>query len=1049
MPPEHPSAAAPDLIASGEKAKARDILTAIRTLKAIEEDQRRATREERQTLARFGGFAAVARVLFPNDVLLKKQPDHPFAGYPDARWQSLGEELKTLLTPEEYASAKRTTFNAFYTSSTVIRAMYQGLERLGLPANALVLEPGCGPGRFLYLAPEGMRFVGVELDRISGRIARTLHPGQDIRIENFQDSRLPAIDACIGNVPFANIPLDHHGHKFSLHDYFFAKSVDALKPGGVLALVTSHYTLDKTNAAIREYLAERADFLGAVRLPSDAFQREGTPVVTDIVFLRKRALDEPPRHIDPDWLQIAPLPIEGAEVAVNRYFLNHPEMVLGNWSRENTMYGTEGFSVTSNGDLAGQLQAAIGRLPQGVASLTLSPPTKTAPAFTPPPPLPHLTEGRFFIGDDRTIRQIVDGQAVPVVYGGKKLDTFSTLTGKRMAALIRMLEQTLRVLQSQNEGWPEAEREAARSELRGMHDRFTFAYGPINKTTFSMAKDGSAIRRMPNIVKFRDAPYAMLVLALEDYDEATGTAKKAAIMQKDVVGKQAPITHVHNAEEGLLVSLDRKGAVDLPFIRQLYGKPAETIIEELGDLIYHDPETKEWHTADEYLSGNVRLKLKQAEAAGPEYARNAEALRAVQPEDVLPGDIDAHLGAPWIPESDVQAFAADLFGVAADAVTVSHLKKDAIWSLDAGYAAQQSVAAKADYGTSRINGTTLLEQALNLKTPTIYDPDPADPDKRVINQDETLAAREKQRAIKERFKSWIFSDPDRADRLVRLYNDTYNNLRPRRFDGSHLAFPGMNRTIVLDPHQVDAVWRIMSGGNTLLAHCVGAGKTYEMAAAAMKLRQCGLANKPLIAVPNHLLEQFAREFQQLYPNAKLLVAPKEDFSKERRKHLTAKIASGDWDAIIVTHSSEERIGMSRKYQEEFLREQIKEYEDLILEHAADKGGNRNIIKNLEKQKAAREEKLKDLMAEDKKDDGLTFDELGIDHLFIDEFHLFKNLETPTKMERVAGIQTGGSERAFDLYMKCRYLDRLHPGHGITGATGTPISNTLVEIYTLQ
>src|SRR6185437_9313933 len=312
-----------------------------------------------------------------------------------------------------------------------------------------------------------------------------------------------------------------------------------------------------------------------------------------------------------------------------------------------------------------------------------------------------------------------------------------------------------------------------------------------------------------------------------------------------------------------------------------------------------------------------------------------------------------------------------------------------------------------------------------------------------------LAAREKQRAIKERFKSWIFSDPDRADRLVRLYNDTYNNLRPRRFDGSHLAFPGMNRTIVLDPHQVDAVWRIMSGGNTLLAHCVGAGKTYEMEAAAMKLRQCGLANKPLIAVPNHLLEQFARDFQQLYPNAKLLVAPKEDFSKERRKHLTAKIASGDWDAIIVTHSSEERIGMSRKYQEEFLREQIKEYEDLILEHAADKGGNRNIIKNLEKQKAAREEKLKDLMAEDKKDDGLTFDELGIDHLFIDEFHLFKNLETPTKMERVAGIQTGGSERAFDLYMKCRYLDRLHPGHGITGATGTPISNTLVEIYTLQ
>ncbi|HEY1067446.1 MAG TPA: DEAD/DEAH box helicase family protein, partial [Pirellulales bacterium] len=582
------------------------------------------------------------------------------------------------------------------------------------------------------------------------------------------------------------------------------------------------------------------------------------------------------------------------------------------------------------------------------------------------------------------------------------------------------------------------------------YGRFVAAYGPINKTTFSETKDGTTIRRTPNLVKFKEDPDAMLVMSLENYDEVTGQATKAAIMSRDVVGKTPPVTRVRSAEEGLLASLDQRGVVDLAYIAQLYGQPEGRVVDELGDLIFQDPETGGWETADAYLSGNVREKLASAERAGSGYARNVAALQAVQPEDVLPGDIEANLGAPWIPESDVQAFAAELFKVEPSVVPVAHLKKDAVWSLEAGYAAKMSVAATSEFGTDRIDGTTLLELALNMKSPTIYDTiDRGDGEERVVNHEATTAAREKQKLIKERFRSWVFSEPERMERLVRIYNDAYNNLRLRQFDGSHLDFPGMNQALSLRPHQKDAVWRGMSSGNTLLAHVVGAGKTFTMAAAGMKMKQAGLIQKPMYVVPNHLLEQFAREFVQLYPNAKLLVASKEDLSKERRKMLTAKIASSDWDGVVVTHSSFERIGMSKEYRERFLREQIGEYDQLLVEHHAARGSNRNLIKTIEKQKAAREAKLKDLLAEDKKDDGLVFDELGVDQLFIDEAHFFKNLETPTKMDRVAGIQTGGSERAFDVYMKARYLDEQHAGHGVVFATGTPISNTMVEMYTMQ
>jgi N12 class adenine-specific DNA methylase len=1032
----------PVLIASGAKGKAHDILAAVRVLKQIEEDECAATREERLALARFGGFGAVALSIFPDPVNGR---------YKDPTWQALGDELKALLSPAEYDSAKRTTFNAFYTSPVVIAAMYEAIRRLGVPSDSTVLEPGCGTGNFLSHAPKGMHFIGIELDSISGRIARALHPGQDIRIENFRDTRLGEgkIDAVIGNVPFADLKLDYRGQRLSLHDYFFAKSIDALRPEGVLALITSHFTLDKQNAAIREYLASKADFVGAIRLPSDAFKREGTSVVTDIVCLRKRAVNEPPRHVDPDWLRVAPLSIEGVEVSINRYFLNHPEMVLGAFTRKDTLYG-EGYSVQANGTLEEQLKSAIQLLPEHTpfrATRVLEPRTEVVPL---PPVERHVSEGSFFVADNQAICQSLGGEAIPVVYGGTALKAHGTLTARRLAALIGLRDLARRVLRSQNDGWPETHRAEARRELNRAYDRFDGLYGPINKTTFGETADGNVIRRMPNLVKFREDPDAMLVMSLEDYDETTGKATKAAIMKKDVVGKTPPITHVKNAEEGLLVSLNQRGVVDLTFIAALYGKPEEQVVSELGDLIFHDPESKTWQTADAYLSGNVRVKLVVAERAGQSYARNADALGAVQPEDVLPGDIDAGLGAPWIPERDLQEFAADLFRVETTSVPIAHLKTDAVWSLDADYATKASVAATSEYGTVRANGTWLLDLALNMKTPVIYDTiHHGDREERVVNQEATLAAREKQKLIKERFRSWIFTDPDRTERLVRIYNDTYNNLRPRLFDGSHLDFPGMNRTISLRPHQADAVWRGMSSGNTLLAHAVGAGKTFTMAATGMKMKEAGLIKKPMYVVPNHLLEQFAREFMQLYPNAKLLVAGKEDLTRERRKFLTAKIASGEWDGILVTHSSFERIGMSRDYQEKFLLEQIAEYDKLLCEHAGAKGANRNLIKTIEKQKAARTERLKDLLAQDKKDDGLVFDELGADHVFIDEAHYFKNLETPTKMERVAGIQTGGSERAFDVYMKARYLHEQHPGHGVTFATGTPISNTMVEMYTMQ
>jgi N12 class adenine-specific DNA methylase len=1041
----HQKVAAPLVeIAAGERAKARDIVAAVRTLRCIEREGRSPLPEQHEQLARFSGFGPVALSIFP----------HPLTGqYKDEAWQKIGEELKGLLTTTEYESAKRTTFNAFYTSPAVIAAIHDAIARLGVPAEALVLEPGCGIGNFLSYAPKSMRFIGVELDSISGRIARQLHPGHDIRIENFRDTVLPdgSLDAVVGNVPFADLKLDYGGQKLALHDFFLAKSIDALRPGGVLALVTSHFTLDKQNGSTREQLAAKADFVGAIRLPSDAFKRQGTMVVTDILFLRRRAAFDPPDHADPEWTTTAPLSIDGIDVSVNRYFLNHPEMVLGSWTRKHRLYGDDGYGVASTGNLATLLAGAVARLPRFAPLLpgpAISSASDASPSWSPDV---ALAEGSFLTDSDGTICQWLDGQAVPVVYAGVPLSSRGTLTGRRMAALIGLRTLARRVLASQNEDRPEAQRHRARQELSFAYDRFTANYGPINKTTFSATKAGGTIRRMPNLVKFREDPDAMLVMSLEVYDESTGRATKSAIMLRDVVGRVPDITSVQTVEEGLLVSLNQRGNVDLPYIADLSGKLEDAVIAELGDLVYHDPETKVWQTADAYLSGNVRAKLKAALDASAEYIRNADALAAVQPDDVLPGDIDCNLGAPWIPAGDIRSFAADLFRVDLSVVEIGRFAKDAVWSIEVGAEGEASVAATSEYGTARAHGVWLLDLALNMKTPVIYDTVMVgDREERVVNETETLAAREKQRQIKDRFRAWIFSDAERTERLVRIYNDTFNNLRPRHFDGSHLDFPGMNQTISLMAHQRAAVWRCMCAGNTLLAQTVGAGKTFIMAAAGMKMKQAGLIRKPLYVVPNHMLEQFGREFLHLYPNAQLLIAGKDDLTRGRRKLLTAKIASSEWDGIVVTHSSFERIGMSRDYKVQFIRDQIHAYAELLCGAAREASrASRNIIKTIEKQKARYEERVRELLADRKKDDGLVFDELGIDYLFVDEAHYCKNLETPSKMQRVAGIQTAGSERAFDLLMKARYLHAKNPGHGVAFATGTPISNTMVEMYTMQ
>lgn len=1050
--------------ASGFKAKARDLVAAIRLLKMLEAEERDATTEEKQVLARFTGFGAVANHIFP---------EPGTALYKDG-WEPLGDELQALLSEEEYASAKRSTFNAFYTAPEVMQAMYDALAHLGVGDEAVrVLEPGCGIGNFIGMAPDSMQFVGIEMETLSGRITRKLYPQHDIRIENFKATRLPpgSIDLVVGNVPFSNLKLNHNGTSLALHDYFFAKSLDSVREGGVVALVTSRYTLDKLDASFRQQLGAEADFVGAVRLPSNAFGHEGTQVVTDIIFLRKRGREEPARHAE-GWLETELLAGGQEGSRYNRYFALHPEMVVGTLTTGRGMYRSDELLVEPPAEgLAQALGAAIGQLPTDVyiqrntplPDLPTLPQTRSDPAkrtlSAGLPSAGSLSAGSFFVGAQGQIMQVADqyGRAEPVLHGQQGLNALTGTMGQRLAALIGIRDAARQVLTSQNEAWPEPEREAARQRLNSLYDRFVTQWGPINKTTVTQRADGGVTRRMPNIEKFRDDPDAYLVMALERYDEKSDSADKMPIMLQDVVGRVESIQQVSSAIDGLLVSLNERGRVDLDYIGDLYGKSRAEIIEELGTRIYYDPALERHVTAEEYLSGNVRekLRLAQAQVEDADYpyplAQNIAALTDAQPDDVSPGDMDPNLGAPWLGVAVIRDFVAELLHCDAEEIQVAHADKEALWRVKAPRSVTESIHAVSSFGTKDCHAIDLLNDALNLRVPTLYRTiRDSDGEKRVPDQTATLAAREKLSAIKERFRQWVFSDPERTDQLVRRYNDLFNNVRLRSYDGAHLSFPGMNPAITLHDHQTDAVWRTMSGGNTLLAHVVGAGKTFEMIAAGMKMKQTGLVRKPLYVVPNHMLEQFSREFYLLYPNANLLVASKDDLTEAKRKLFTAKVASGAWDGVIMTHSSFSKIGMSPEFQQTFLREQIAEYETLLtdMRGSASDETEKRLIKQIEKKKAAFEERLEALMNADSKDRGLTFEDLGVDQLFIDEAHLFKNLETPTKMDRVAGVQTDGSQRAFDLLMKTKYLEGQTPGRGVTFATGTPISNSMVEMYTM-
>lgn len=1031
---------------AGTKVAFNELLDAINALKEIE-NGRPVDEEDREILSKFCGFGAFATTAFPD----------PVTGEFRSNWESLGQELRGMLTEEEYRSVRATTFTAFYTSPVVMKEMHRGLARLGIEEGARGLEPGCGIGNFMGAAEAEFEFVGIEIDSISARIAGCLYPEHDIRIEGFQDSELPegSVDFAIGNVPFADVKIRYQGGRHSLHDFFFLKSLDTVRPGGAIAFVTSRYTMDKASPAVRKLLAERADFVGAIRLPGEAFQGQGTSVVTDIIFLRRkpRALEAgEPEWADDTWLSASAAELGGGMATINDYFLANPHMVLGEMSVGQGMYSVQDLRVRSDGELAAALHAAVDGLPEGVCTSRTEPlPSLASPERDPDLP-EYVVEGSFYVGEEQTIMQVTGGESEQVIQGDKPLKANGTPAGKRLGALIELKQRARHVLTTQKDGEPVEVREAARRRLRSSYSRFVNKFGPINRTKLSERQDGTVVRRMPNLLRFTSDPDVYLVMALEDYDERTDTARPAAIMEQDVVTPAESIESVESAKDGLVASLNTLGCVDISYISSLYGQSEIEVIRELEGLIFFDPDLDIYVPADEYQSGNVREKLRLAkESTDPRTEGNVRALEGVQPEDLVAEEIDVTLGTPWIPPEDVAFFLASTMGIARSSVKVEYVQKEALWKVTASSSYRTSAAASSEFGTPEVDAFTLAEQALNMRSPTVHKRVPGGPgedDTYVVDQEATLAAREKQQELKNRFSEWAFEAPDRSERLVRFYNENFNNLRLREFDGSHLTFPRMSNAITMRDHQKAAIWRNMSSGNALLAHVVGAGKTFTMVASGMEMKRTGLAKKPLFVVPNHMLEQFSREFLVLYPDANILVATKRDLAKDRRQLFKARVATGNWDGIVMTHSSFEKIGMSPEFQARFLGAQIDEYEELLT-GIENRSLSRNITKRVEKLKAARAEKVKEMANRDAKDGGLFFDELGVDQVFVDEAHMFKNLETPTKMDRVAGIQTGGSKRAFDLLMKARYLQSRTPGRGLTFATGTPVSNSLGEMYTMM
>ena len=1011
-----------DLGAGGPKAKFKANMEAIRLLKELEHDQRLATPEEQEVLSRYGGWGGIPQAFEERN----------------SAWAEEYTQLKGVLTPEEYRAARASTLNAFYTSPTVIKAMYAALGNMGLKQGN-ILEPSCGVGNFMGLLPESMsttNMYGVELDPVSGQIAKQLYQKNRIAVQGFEETSYPDsfFDCVIGNVPFGAYQVSdrkYDRYHFMIHDYFIAKSLDLVRPGGVVAVVTSSGTMDKQNPEVRQYFANRADLLGAIRLPNNAFQRNAnTSVVADILFFQKR---DRAAITEPDWVQLKTTP-EG--YTVNSYFADHPEMVLGDFTTESTQYGKQEVTVKAKegADLAEQLKEAVKHIQGTITEQEISD-TELEEQVVSIPADPDIKNFSFaLVGEDIYYREnsVMNKMELPVV------------TGERVRGMVAIRDATNRLLERQLEECSDEEVASLQAELNRVYDSFTAKYGLLssnaNKRAFSM-----------------DSSYCLLT-SLEFLDEKGELKRKADIFTKRTIRRAEPVTSVDTASEALAVSIGEKAKVDIPYMMQLTGKTEEEVTEELTGVIFKNPLTDKWEPSDEYLSGNVREKLniaKQFAENHSEYMVNVQALERVQPKDLDASEIEARLGATWIFPDYITEFMAETFHtprqhINYERIKVQYAEVTGQWNVKGkNVDSSNNPLSTATYGTQRANAYRLLEDALNLRDTKIYDTiHDADGEHRVLNRKETTLAQQKQELIREEFKEWIFKDMSRRETLCKIYNERFNSIRPREYDGSHIQFVGMNPEIKLMEHQKNAVAHILYGNNTLLAHCVGAGKTFQMIAAGMESKRLGLAQKSLYVVPNHLLEQWGSDFLRLYPGANILVATKKDFEPANRKRFCSRIATGDYDAVIIGHSQFEKIPLSRERQIALLEEQIADI-TYSIEAAKEEAGQQYTVKQMEKTKKTLKAKLEKLNDQTRKDDVVTFEQLGVDRLFVDESHYYKNLFLYTKMRNVAGISQTDAQKSSDMFMKCRYMDEITGGKGITFATGTPVSNSMTELYTIM
>ena len=1016
----------PDLGAGGQKTKYQNNVAAIRLLKDLEAQGRSATPEEQEVLSRYVGWGGIPQAFDETN----------------EKWASEYAELKTILTPEEYASARGSTLNAHFTSPTVIEGMYQALERMGVHPDT-VLEPAMGVGNFFGLLPESMRnatLMGVELDSITGRLAKQLYPQANITVDGFERVNLPdnSIDLAVGNVPFGSYKLAdprYDKQNLLIHDYFFVKTLDKVRPGGIVAFITSKGTLDKQDSTVREYLAQRADLLGAVRLPNNAFSRNaGTDVTTDILFLQKRA--QPPEQM-PDWVHLGQT-ADG--IPINRYFETHPDMVLGTMAWDKSMYGNDRETTCAplpGIELADQLSEAFSKL---------SPPDQQLLSQKGAVEVPELLE-RMETADVEArnfsytevggkLYFVEDGERVPV--------EVPATTEKRIRGMIGLRDVTRNLIELQLHGGTDEEIRAVQEKLGKAYDAYTAEYGLLNSTGNKRAFE-------------QDSSYCLLC-SLEVLDEDGNLERKADMFTKRTINQQVTIDHVDTASEALAVSIGERARVDLEYMASLLGTLSETdsIIRDLKGVIYKNPEAgggplNGWETADEYLSGNVRKKLAAARAAAennPVFAENVAALEQAQPKDLSAAEIDVRIGVTWIDPKYYTQFVHELlkppFYLKKD-IQVRYSPATGEWNVSGkSRDSLNNSLAYVTYGTKRRNAYAIIEDSLNLRDTRIYDTihEPDGSTTRVFNAKETMLAQQKQEQIREAFKDWIWKDPTRRADLCQKYNELYNAIRPRSYNGEHIRFSGMNPEISLRPHQRNAVARMLYGGNSLLAHCVGAGKTFEIVAAAMESKRLGLAKKSLVVVPNHLTEQWGADFLRLYPGANVLVATKKDFEPANRKKFCSRIATGDYDAVVIGHSQFEKIPLSPERQKAILQEQIDQVIDGIQE-AKEQNGERYTIKQLEKSRKNLEARMAKLNDQSRKDDVITFEELGVDKLFVDEAHGFKNLFLATKMRNVAGIGQSEAQKSSDMFAKCRYLDEITGGRGVIFATGTPVSNSMV------